>query len=883
MESTTAIGLSREARSIHAGLKVLLGRDVWAPANFREAEFQRKNLRRRYVHLLLLHGQEDETREAVAHLWMQTSYAFIGLYKARLARYAANASSNGKNTNANTNNANANNANTANNGSKNTAPTGHIVETRKLQQRLRQFLAEEERFYRALVQRVQRAYGVPGELLPGGEDEAPEGDRMNHFGFPGGGVGGEGDEEEKSDGEISSPFVAVGQRTLSKLLICLGDIARYREQYRPVTVAAAGKGRGHGRRAMEQRMNFSRARALYFAAHGLNPGDGNAANQLAILAGYESDTLAAVGWYLRALCVATPFETAAENLAGVLAKALPNAISAANSIGGDGDGPPKVRIDRFRREVVFLHALWSNDCPPGTEALANHLTASFGRLVAARALPEEMIVRVGVMAQGAVWRCRPDEATAQLTHVFALHTALLNVGAKELAEVDPHVASGSLAERISAEFRRTLPALRVSSKWILANWSWVRGCVKDLEMFWSAYALFIRLLGRTFPVAMLPVEEEMELEEDMDMRAWLPLGGLMGVFNSNKYKTPPEQVHPNVEQLMRIADLLRDGKKVVEMENSPLAVYGRQVVVGLDGPTSATAHEEDLASETTDDTSTALLDEAFSFLQAEPQDEDEEDEIVWDIRTKDVPVAAKPMAPIGTPARTGVQLPSADPPPRVLPAAQTQNHTLSPYRIPAQAPVSVPGPALPMPSPIAPPQDKIVNPTTAEDLLKGFLARGSGAGSVRASAASGIGLGSSASPAPASIWAASRAEQVSLSLGSPMPYGSPRYPSAASAYPQQQLQHQRFGSQGTIWAEPPLAHQRTVSGNHAMYGTLGSGSGVGVAGQTLYATGPGAAFAMSANPGLAHTRLPSTSTLGFQGQIPVHQQQQYQGWGNLGG
>ncbi|KAJ7714122.1 hypothetical protein B0H16DRAFT_1248497, partial [Mycena metata] len=130
----------REARSIHAGLKALLARDVWA--NYREADFQRKNLRRRYLHLLLLHPGAREARDAGTHLWMQTSYAFIALYKQRLARPAHGVHShnnpNQNNTNFHGNSSNGNNGNTT-------------VETRKLLQRFRQFLADEERFWRALI------------------------------------------------------------------------------------------------------------------------------------------------------------------------------------------------------------------------------------------------------------------------------------------------------------------------------------------------------------------------------------------------------------------------------------------------------------------------------------------------------------------------------------------------------------------------------------------------------------------------------------------------------------------------------------------------------------------------------------------------------------
>ncbi|KAJ6558794.1 hypothetical protein DFH09DRAFT_1365036 [Mycena vulgaris] len=98
------------------------------------------------------------------------------------------------------------------------------------------------------------------------------------------------------------------------------------------------------------------------------------------------------------------------------------------------------------------------------------------RLVAARVLPEELIVRIGVLAQGAVWAGRMlapapaplsarsrhksaptpapvpaapstltpvtlakrDLQAVQLAHLLALHTALLGVGVQELGGVDVH-------------------------------------------------------------------------------------------------------------------------------------------------------------------------------------------------------------------------------------------------------------------------------------------------------------------------------------------------------------------------------------------------------------------------------------------------------------
>ncbi|KAJ7192466.1 hypothetical protein GGX14DRAFT_595803 [Mycena pura] len=924
--------VAREARSIQAGLKALLTRDVWS--NYREADFQRKNLRRRYLHLLLLHPSAGETRDAGTLLWMQTSYAFIALYKQRLAKHA-----------------HTNNPNGGGSGP---------VETRKLQQRFRQFLADEERFWRALVLRVQRSYDIrlppavtlPPELVGEEETTTPE-DRMNHFGFP----------------PVTDPpvfvevSVAQAASVLSKALVCLGDIARYREQYRaPLKVPAHVP--ESKKRLYEHRPNYSRARALYFAAHALAPHEGNASHQLAILAGYEGDTLASVAWYLRALCVRAPFDTAGENLAGVLTKALTHpqaraAIEAAVStvvVEGEHEQdereesePLRVRIERFKRDLVLLHALWREGSAPASQtlSLSAHTARLFARLVAARALPEELIVRVGVLAQGAVWVGRmgpalpavapassvadagdaekgakgggaeekdkergrrrtkhkpapipaapgtPAQAPrrhavqqdpAHLAHLLALHTALLAVGVRELGEVDMYAqpqapapapapalpalgkgrrgrgaarggpatvvtvgdvrsaetatsAKPELAERISAEFRRTLPALRVGSKWVIANWAWVCAAAggggvtddaarakqngngkmeaekehseEELELsaqlvrFWAVYAEFLRRLARTFPVALLPalslpvarqefggadaagqddvavpgetVEVELELEEDLDMRGWLPLRGLMGgpcslpsydddatkemVIAGGQQGTLErrtvglkEEVHPNVEQLMRIGDLLRDGRRIVELEGSPLALYGGQFVVkGVEAakpvasaPVSAAREdpstlagsvrpgapqtpvralaaksvaglspsdklasirdsrlamhdiEEDAMTEKTSRTDDDILHDAFSFLNKEGTlEESDEDEIVWDLR--DAPVS--PTVPTArTSPRTPLRPPPIGPPSRTTPS-------LAPAPLPPIGPPSRTTPSLAPapPPPIGPP------------------------------------------------------------------------------------------------------------------------------------------------------------------------------------
>jgi len=113
-------------------------------------------------------------------------------------------------------------------------------------------------------------------------------------------------------------------------------------------------------------------------------------------------------------------------------------------------------------------------------------------LVSDRCLPIDMISQAIVLSQGALWKHRmfrdppsqkqnPDTAAPPehisaiiewriLAHLFDLHQALLEVGIHELG-VLPAVDApkNDLAQRITAIFRRTLPALRIASKWLKAN------------------------------------------------------------------------------------------------------------------------------------------------------------------------------------------------------------------------------------------------------------------------------------------------------------------------------------------------------------------------------------------------------------------------------
>ncbi|KIO02509.1 hypothetical protein M404DRAFT_147748, partial [Pisolithus tinctorius Marx 270] len=670
----------REAKGIYQGLKELLKtHNPWD----KEVEFNRKNLRRLYLRLLLVEPYAKESKDAETHLWMQTSYQFISLYKQNISNLDRVLQQPGRPPR------------------RNRVPPDQgsdqqhqdqrkhgPVEYRKLMQRFRQFLAEEEKFWIRFVARYHRQFNISearpvlielGEISATANMKIPElGDTKHennsagsgtarpprdHFGFPPEDTVALHPPPNIDEAERHAAILAI----VTKALVCLGDIARYRELYnesggRPKAGHEDGPGVGPARRGRSRRegpnssgfgqvtraRTYHRSISLYEHARALVPSDGNAAHQLGILAFYGGDIFHALYWYWRALCVRAPYEAAVENVRKVLARAASEGASRWSSQGARVESDEKVlarKVEKMKENIAFLYALLrvgAQRLNVSTDVLASHVAESFKSLVSERALPAEMVTRVVVLVQGALWKHRmirdasrapsapqiskPPVIESQLfMHLLSLHRALFEVGAAQLATPPPSDASeNELAPRITAVFRRMLPALRVASKWMVGNVSYIikalsasshgtdlnngaRGCETEdaqhggIALFLIRFTEFYTALGKTFPLEKLP-KLEAPLDEDVDLKGFLPLRGKMigddigdrrgqgttslaaegaGKQNGNKERRRayaptkvPKEVHPNEEQLMRIWDLVTDAKALTEVKGFPVRMEG---------------------------------------------------------------------------------------------------------------------------------------------------------------------------------------------------------------------------------------------------------------------------------------------------------------------
>lgn len=191
---------------------------------------------------------------------------------------------------------------------------------------------------------------------------------------------------------------------------------------------------------------------------------------------------------------------------------------------------------------------------------------------------------------------------------------MLQVGSTETNELvssnkDANLdTSTSLALNISAVVRRALPSIRILSKWIMGQLEYLGRVEARLEakekrspttstpnpekedltsgsislselqiafrQFWKAYVAFSNSILLAFPTDSLPnaLDEGIWLEEDVDMLGFAPLRRGMKEGIASALGVPVEiarvgrDVHPNEEQLMRLADIQKDAKLVAGSE-----------------------------------------------------------------------------------------------------------------------------------------------------------------------------------------------------------------------------------------------------------------------------------------------------------------------------
>lgn len=145
------------------------------------------------------------------------------------------------------------------------------------------FLSEATEFYRGLILKLRTSSGLPSEILQ---------DNKNRTSFP-----------------VESLKLQACQHTCHRLLICVGDLARYTE-------------------IVKKSDAWSTVARYYVEATRTWPDSGNPHNQLALLATYVSDPFLALYHCVRSLAVKEPFPDAWKNVMLLFEENIPAKLPA---------------------------------------------------------------------------------------------------------------------------------------------------------------------------------------------------------------------------------------------------------------------------------------------------------------------------------------------------------------------------------------------------------------------------------------------------------------------------------------------------------------------------------------------------------------------------
>lgn len=135
------------------------------------------------------------------------------------------------------------------------------------------FLSEASEFYKDLIRKIKKSCGLHEELLLDNKDD--------------------------SSFMVEPTKFLKCQYTCHRLLVCLGDLARYRELCQ---------------KSDNRNCKWSVAASYYFEAAIICPHSGNPQNQLALLATYVGDDFLALYHCVRSLAIKEPFPDAWDNL-----------------------------------------------------------------------------------------------------------------------------------------------------------------------------------------------------------------------------------------------------------------------------------------------------------------------------------------------------------------------------------------------------------------------------------------------------------------------------------------------------------------------------------------------------------------------------------------
>ncbi|KAF8935928.1 hypothetical protein BGZ58_004736 [Dissophora ornata] len=523
-------------------------------------------------------------------------------------------------------------------GTRGNKPPVPSIEFRKVSTKFRAFIQEATGFYHRLIQNLTSCYDL---------NESGTGMQS----FPMG--------ETRPMLEVTDAARQCAISSCHKCYIFLGDLARYRQTFNE-----------------SPKKNWSAARDYYNEARNLLPSSGNPYNQLAVIATFAPNNFLALYFYYRSLAVRLPFMTARNNIKVLIQKMLADPENGKKFVREEryndrqaANAKDSTHLDDFLSKFILMHgALFLNS----EEEFDGELMGStFERLILDRQIDQELLLKILIINMSSLYtKCyiplQDDGPTTSpqqqieserqaLQLILAAFATILRYSTTDLENHrnGDHKANGRPIDFLPSNVHRSMPALRLSLKWMQVNIHHVKRLSdglsdKEKERFqlhqiWSDLATFLTLLGQFHPYTEDTIFCRDVLKEDAELQGFAALK--KAIDERPLSIIPPSRISPKAEMQMRISDMFQDALSLSRIDW--LDFYARSIEMedGKQGLRFVTEREED-------GDATVNVIHSAAYLH---ESEDNEDETDYEREADD-----EDMNPFhfGKASRNGQKLPS---------------------------------------------------------------------------------------------------------------------------------------------------------------------------------------------------------------------------------
>ncbi|KAG0309710.1 hypothetical protein BGZ98_009468 [Dissophora globulifera] len=345
--------------------------------------------------------------------------------------------------------------------------------------------------------------------------------------------------------------------------------------------------------------NWSAARDYYNEARNLLPSSGNPYNQLAVIATFAPNNFLALYFYYRSLAVRLPFMTARNNIKVLIQKLTKDPDSAKKFVreeryndrqAATSNTKDMTQLNEFLAKFVFLHgSLFQSSVE---EFDADLMGSEFERLILDRQIDADLLLKILIVNMSSLYtKCyiplQDDSPTTTpqqqieserqaLQLILAAFATILRYSTTELENHrnGDHKSNGRPIDFLPSNVHRSMPALRLSLKWMQVNVHHLKRLSDglsdtekerfQLHQIWNDLALFLTLLGQFHPHSEDTIFCRDVLKEDSELQGFAALK--RAIDERPLSIIPPSRISPKAEMQMRIADMFHDALSLARIE-----------------------------------------------------------------------------------------------------------------------------------------------------------------------------------------------------------------------------------------------------------------------------------------------------------------------------